>query len=181
MAPTESPLVSVSHRRMGEMSPRDAARTVVSLRGEHDLSTTAEVTVALARAIALDDDDLEIDLSGVEFMGAETIGIIIRTRGYLRSRSRELVLRSPSRLARRVVDLCGLAQLIAPHPTDATPTLEAAGALGSWVAVPASDRVAAPVPAVVSADVEVEPALALAGRAPVIAPPSPNVASLPGP
>jgi anti-anti-sigma factor len=157
----------------------DADRTAVWLRGEHDLSTTAEVTVALARAIALDDDDLVIDLSEVEFMGAETIGIIIRTRDYLRSRSRDLVLRAPSPLARRVVDLCGLAPLIAPHPTDATPMLEAAGALGSWVEVPATGRVLLPVPVVVGADVDV--ALALAGRASMIAPPTPNVASLPGP
>jgi hypothetical protein len=36
-----------------------------------------------------------------------------------------------------------------------------------------------PVPVVVGADVDV--ALALAGRASMIAPPTPNVASLPGP
>ena len=76
MALAESPPVSVPHQGQGELVGRDADRTVVWLRGEHDLSTTAEVTVALARAIALDDADLVIDLSGVEFMGAETIGVM---------------------------------------------------------------------------------------------------------
>jgi anti-anti-sigma regulatory factor len=37
-----------------------------------------ELSEAIARAIALDDDDLVIDLSGVEFMGAATIGVLVR-------------------------------------------------------------------------------------------------------
>lgn len=171
----------VSHRGQGELVGRGADHTVVRLRGEHDSSTTVEVTVALARVIALDDADVVIDLSGVEFMGAETIGIIVRTRDFLRSRSRSLVLRSPSRSARRVIDLCDLAELIDPHPTDADPAREAAGALGSWVAVPTTDRVAPPVPAGVGINVEVEPEPALHGVASTIAPSTTNVARLRGP
>ena len=37
-----------------------------------------ELSQTVARAIALDDDDLVIDLSGVEFMGAATIGVLVR-------------------------------------------------------------------------------------------------------
>lgn len=181
MAPTESPLVSVSHRGQGELVGRDADRTVVWLRGEHDISTTAGVTLALARAVALDAADVVIDLSRVEFMGAETIGIIVRARDFLRSRSRLLMLRSPSRSARRVIDLCDLAELIDLHPTDASPAQEAACALGSWVAVPVADRIARPVPAVVGINVEIDPARARAGVASTIAPPTTHVAWLRGP
>ena len=157
MASTESPFVSVSQRGLGGMGG-DADRTVISLRGEHDMATTAEVIAALARAIAVDDADLVIDLSGVEFMGAATIGIIVRTRDFLRSRSRVLTLRSPDRLARRVIDICGLAELVDPRPANAVPLVGVATALRSWVPVPPVERVARPVP--VHGDARIEAALA---------------------
>jgi anti-sigma B factor antagonist len=115
-----------------------ADRAVVWLRGEHDVSTVAALAEAMARAVALDDRDVVVDLSGVQFMDAATVGVIIRARDLLRLRSRSLRLRSPSTRARRVFDLCGLADLLDPRPVDTTGT---AGALGTWVAVPAADRV----------------------------------------
>ncbi len=74
-------------------------------------------------------------------MGAATVGVIIRARELLRLRSRSLVLRSPSRCARRILHLCGAADLLDPHLVDATTVTGTAGALGTWVAVPARDRV----------------------------------------
>lgn len=141
MASTERPLVSVSQRGLGARGG-DADRTVISLRGDHDIANAAELIVALARAIAVDDADLVIDLSGVEFMSAATIGTIVRTREFLRSRSRMLTLRSPSRSAGRVIDICDLAELVEPHPTDAGPVVSVAAALGTWVPVPPVERVA---------------------------------------
>jgi anti-anti-sigma factor len=105
---------------------------VVWLHGEHDISTEAELTAALTLAMALDDADLVIDLSNVQFMGAATVGVIARSRAFLQDRQRSVTLRSPSTSARRVLHLCGLADLVDPGT---------AGALGTWVAVPATDRV----------------------------------------
>jgi anti-sigma B factor antagonist len=118
----------------------DADGTVVWLRGEHDISTEAALSEAMARAIALDDADLVVDLSGVQFMGAATVGVIVRNRNLLRLRSRSLALRSPSTRARRVLHLCGLADRVDPRPVDATPRTGIRGALGTWVAVPPADR-----------------------------------------
>jgi hypothetical protein len=73
-------------------------------------------------------------------MSAATIGVFVRARTLLRARSRSLVVRSPSRCARRLLDLCGLADLIDPRPVD-TPATGAVGAQGTWVTVPASDGV----------------------------------------
>jgi hypothetical protein len=95
----------------------------------------------MARAIALDDADVVVDLSEVQFMGAATVGVIIRAREFLRLRSRFLVLRSPSECARRILDVCGHADLLDPRPVDATPLTGPAGALGTWVVVPATDRI----------------------------------------
>jgi anti-anti-sigma factor len=55
-----------------------ADRTVVWLRGEHDVSTVSALSQTMARAIALDDGDLVVDLSGVQFMDAATVGVIVR-------------------------------------------------------------------------------------------------------
>jgi anti-anti-sigma factor len=93
---------------------RQGGRAVVALYGEHDIATLAELSRAIAGAIALDDADVVVDLSGVEFMGAATATVIERARDFLRARSRELTVRAPSRCARRLLDLCGLTGLVEP-------------------------------------------------------------------
>jgi anti-sigma B factor antagonist len=97
----------------------DADRTVVLLHGEHDASTVTALSEHMARAIALDDADLVVDLSGVEFMDAATVRLIIRAREFLAVRSRSLTLRSPSRRARRLLDICGLDDHLDRHPVGA--------------------------------------------------------------
>jgi len=141
MAPIESLSVTVSRRGLLGFARRDAARTVVWLRGEHDFSTVAALSETMARAIARDDAELVVDLSEVQFMGAATVGVIVRAHELLGLRSRSLALRSPSRCARRILDLCGHADLLDPRPVGATPAAGTAGALGTWVAVPATNRV----------------------------------------
>ena len=64
---------------------READRIVVSLYGEHDISTLAELSEAMAQGIALDDAEVVVDLSGVEFMGAGTVTVIVRARDFLRA------------------------------------------------------------------------------------------------
>ena len=68
MAPTEPSSVTMSFRGLATFAGRDADRTVVWLQGEHDISTTVALADTLARAIALDDADLVVDLSEVQFM-----------------------------------------------------------------------------------------------------------------
>lgn len=93
---------------------RDANRTVVSLHGEHDIATLAELSKAMARGIALDDLDVVVDLSRVDFMGASTATVIVRAREFLQAHSRELTVRAPSRCARRLLAVCGLSALVEP-------------------------------------------------------------------
>jgi anti-sigma B factor antagonist len=115
MVRAESSCVT-SHRGPVLFPVRDADRTVVWLRGEHDVSTVAALSQTMARAIALDDGDLVIDLSDVQFMDAATVGVIIRARDFLRLQSRSLVLRFPSSCAARILDLCDLGDLLEPRP-----------------------------------------------------------------
>ena len=70
-----------SFKNIPSRSPPDPtgpqpARTVVWLIGEHDTSTVRELSTTLARAIALDDTDLVVDLTGVGFMDASTMRVL---------------------------------------------------------------------------------------------------------
>jgi anti-anti-sigma factor len=123
------------------------------LRGDHDLSTVDALCAALAQAVMTCDADVVVDASDVEFMGVATVEVLTRARDVLRSRSRTLVVRSPSTCVRRVIVLCDRSDLLDAHPVIALPPL--AEALSTWVAVPATDpsehhaQVPVPIPAVV--------------------------------
>ena len=111
---------------------------VVWLWGEHDVSTDTALCLTLARAIAVGRAGVIVDLSGVEFMGASTLGVIARARELLRPGSASLTVRSPSAFLRRVMSVCGLNDLLGPSPEMAADVT--GEALGSWVAVPAAHR-----------------------------------------
>ena len=100
MAPTEPPFVTGSMR--STPSEGVSYRVVVYLHGEYDLANAARLTYTLARATAIGAADLVVDLSGVQFMDASTVGIILDARPLLRQESRSLIVRSPSSSARRL-------------------------------------------------------------------------------
>ena len=91
---------------------REGEQTVVWVAGEHDIVTVPLLIETLTDAFAFDDACVVVDLSEVSFMDGATVGVIIRGRSFLGQRSRALTLRAPSRCARRLLDVCGLAGLI---------------------------------------------------------------------
>ena len=99
-------------RHAGASVECDGAGLLVLLGGEHDLATVADVSAVLAAAIAAHDGDLAVDLSGVTFMDASTVGVLLRCRRYLANRSRSLVVRSLSPQSRRVLALSGVLELL---------------------------------------------------------------------
>jgi anti-sigma B factor antagonist len=109
------------HCDSGPIVSRDGARTVVWLEGEYDIATAVVLGATLANASSRDDADLVVDLSGVTFIDAATIGVLIRGGNGLRRESRSLTLRSPSRWARRLLDIWGLTALVEPDTTPAGP------------------------------------------------------------
>ena len=146
MLPVGSSFLSVSRSGTSRAGP-EAGASVVWLRGEHDISTVAALSATIARAIALDEPEVVIDLSGVQLLSAATVGVLVRTRELLRRRSRSLRLRGPSTRVRRVFESCGLSDLLDPEAPEEKGAMEPAGALASWVAVPSTrrtDRNAAP-------------------------------------
>ena len=98
-------------------------RTIVWLSGEHDIATAWMVADILARAIALDEADLIVDLSETDFMGSCTAAMLLRARTLLVARNRTLIVRAPSRSARRVIELFGAGSLIGPTAETGAPIL----------------------------------------------------------
>ncbi len=107
MAITERAFPSAEYPRLHHVEV-EAGDAVVRLTGEHDAATVDDLSRLLAEAIALTRSAVIVDLSGVEFMGAATIGALMRARNFLEARSRRLVLRAPSASARRTLELCGI-------------------------------------------------------------------------
>ncbi len=121
MAPVDSSPVTLDCRVIDSNIGQEAGRTVVWLRGDHDASNVVALRETVAKALALEDADFVIDLSEVEFLGAATVGVIIRTAELLRGRNRALAVRAPSLRARRILDLCGLTDLVDLGPSEAHP------------------------------------------------------------
>jgi anti-sigma B factor antagonist len=106
-------VLSVLSSDVAPFLSHDRDRAVVWLEGEHDIATVSILTDTLTRAISADDADVIVDLSGVTFIDAATVGVLISARNSLHRESRSLMLRSPSRFAGRVLDLCGLRPAVA--------------------------------------------------------------------
>jgi anti-sigma B factor antagonist len=106
----------------------DAACTVVWVCGEHDIATRVALAVTLARAAKLEDVPLLVDLSGVTFMDASTVGALVAATNWVRSRGQSLHLRTASPRAMRLLEVCGLSDLIQQLPVPA-----GAAALASWI------------------------------------------------
>jgi len=62
--------------------------------------------------MALGATALVIDLSELGFIGASTLGTIVGAREVLRRRSGTLTVRCAPPLARRIIDICGLSDLL---------------------------------------------------------------------
>lgn len=128
--------VTTSALARGDTVDGDVGCRVVRLRGDHDLTTVASLAAVLSEAIALDDADLVLEMSAITFMDVSTVTVILRTRSYLRDRSRSLRVRSPSRCARLVLETCQLDVLVEKSPRDPA----AVTALGPTVVAQATER-----------------------------------------
>lgn len=98
---------------VASLSTEDEA-TVVALRGEADLFTLPVISDVLARVIAHHDGPVVIDLAQIAFIDTGSVRTFARAAEFLGRRGRELTLRSPSRMAVRVLSLLELSHLIEP-------------------------------------------------------------------
>ena len=115
---------------------------VVQLWGEHDGSTVGLLAAILASAVALDETNLVVDLSKVQFINSATVRVLTAAGDFLRSERRTFTLRSPSRCAQRILELCGVSGLVERSPVIVPgPTRWATTTLRTYV-TPPTERVA---------------------------------------
>lgn len=88
--------------------------SVVFLRGEADIATLPLVVEALAGVIADDVGDVIVDLEQATFIDTGALRAVLRARQVLLGGGRQLTLRSPSKIARRLLEVFGLSYLVAP-------------------------------------------------------------------
>ena len=114
----------------------DDERVTVHLAGELDYASAATGHLALAGAGARA-QEIVLDLSRVVFVDASGIRFLLSAQRRARAAGRRLIVRSPSRSVRRMLDLTGARPLLAiedigngrasiPGATELTPILDAA-------------------------------------------------------
>ena len=116
MARTEASLPGATRPRIVTVSTVAHGDTmVVQLRGDHDSSSVPALATTLASAVAFENTNLVVDLSEVQFINAATVRVLTAAGEFLSGEGRTFALRSPSRSARRILDLCGMRGLCEPE------------------------------------------------------------------
>lgn len=93
---------------------------VVSLCGEHDISTQPEVTAALERAAA--HSDVLVDLSECTFVDSTVVAALIKAAQAAHARDEQLVLVIPAEQKNitRVAEITHLGSILAVHTSRST-------------------------------------------------------------
>jgi anti-anti-sigma factor len=134
------------------LSLKDPAKPCVLVRlgGEFDASTSGGLLDQLSALVADTHVELTLDLSGVGFISASTIGVIVLLAEQFRNDKRIFNVVLPSAQARRVFAACGLTELPDPKEADSADSgrqrpatqgswrgrMPRGHALGSWITVP---------------------------------------------
>jgi anti-anti-sigma factor len=116
MTQTTTPATVMPPIMLLPSASHDADTTVVSLCGEHDLTTAHSISAAIATAAAVAETDLVLDLSEVQFMDSTTIVAILRGKVLLETRGGTMTVRNPSRPARYLLGISDLGYIVEPSP-----------------------------------------------------------------
>ena len=85
----------------------------VTVRGEVDIGTVAELTAALEAAIRESAGAFVVDLCHVDFLDSSGVNLLVRTRAVLGREERALLVICPPGPARRIFEVAGIADLLA--------------------------------------------------------------------
>ena len=105
-----TPDLAISTRTIGDV-------VVVYVRGELDVDTDPRLRGRLAGLVNMGARDIVIDLTDVSFLGVEAVRVLIDAHQWLAERGGRLTLSSPSRMARRLFELTGAADVLGTDTT----------------------------------------------------------------
>jgi anti-sigma B factor antagonist len=95
----------------------DTAGSRVQLRGELDLTTAPQLARLLDQLRRDGHHQITLDLSGLEFLCAAGLAVLLHADQALRAAGGRLVLTRPTRLARRMLAITGLDATLTIQPT----------------------------------------------------------------
>src|SRR4051794_22016371 len=95
----------------------DTTGSRVQLRGELDLTTAPQLARLLDQLRRDGHHQITLDLSGLEFLCAAGLAVLLHADQALRAAGGRLVLTRPTRLARRVLAITGLDATLTIQPT----------------------------------------------------------------
>ena len=110
----------LSQRCLGDFTyevEREAAGIVIHLRGEIDKVTAERVRDAIEPHMG-PRQTIVLDLAGVRFMDSSCLTVLVQARGALTADEGSLLLRNPSSIARRVLTVAGLRELLQADADD---------------------------------------------------------------
>jgi len=93
------------------VSARHDGEVVISLRGELDVATEPAFRAELDAVVAAP-CRVVVDMSDLEFMDSSGLSTLVRARQQLLGEGGELVVRHPSGIVRRVLEVSGLTVLV---------------------------------------------------------------------
>jgi anti-anti-sigma factor len=102
-----SPMIPVAHT--------EGTMTIVAIRGAADISTRRVLCDVLCQVIASGNGDVAIDLAQATSVDTAIARALATAQQLLDRQDRTLTLRSPSRLATRVLDVFGLTDIVVTH------------------------------------------------------------------
>jgi anti-anti-sigma factor len=88
----------------------EAGQTVAHIAGEIDIATCERLRDAIEPQLA-PGQRVVLDLAGVRFMDSACLHVLVQARTTLTADGGSLILRNPSPVARRVLQVAGLAEL----------------------------------------------------------------------
>jgi anti-sigma B factor antagonist len=91
----------------------DEDRTVVSVRGEVDVSTATQLRDGLYRLVAGGQSNLVIDLSAMTFIDSTGLGVLVGAVKRAREAGGDVALANPSRPILKVLEISGLSRIVA--------------------------------------------------------------------
>jgi anti-sigma B factor antagonist len=94
-----------------EETAADGSATI-AVSGELDLSTASQMRDHLYALLAAGTTHLTIDVTGLTFIDSTGLGVIVAVLKRAREAGGNLVLKGPSRSARKVLDISGLSRII---------------------------------------------------------------------
>jgi anti-sigma B factor antagonist len=101
-----------------DMSTREfAGHGVISLRGDLDVTGAPGVTSHLITAAAVYGSWVIVDLTGLDFIDAAGLGVLVRASARARRNGGELLLAAPQELVRRVLAAAGLMDVLPVYPS----------------------------------------------------------------